>query len=71
MARAPFDASTPRRARGGSVPRGSLSPLCDASFVEAVASAPGLGADERREGHEGGHRDAALALDARDGRSDG
>ena len=53
LARAPFDASTPRRARGGSVPRGSLSPLCDASFVEAVATAPGVGADERREGREG------------------
>ena len=43
----------PRRARDESVPRRSLSPLCDASFVETVSTAPGVGADERREGHEG------------------
>ena len=53
MASTPYDARTPRRARGVSVQRGSLSPLCDTSFAEAVAPAPGAGADDMREGHEG------------------
>ena len=53
MARAPYDVRTPRRARGVCVQRGSLSPLCDTSFAEAVAPAPGAGADDLREGHEG------------------
>ena len=53
MARAPYDARTPRRARAVCVQRGSLSPLCDTSFAEAVAPAPGAGADDLREGHEG------------------
>ena len=53
MARAPYDARTPHRARGVSVQRGNLSPLCDTSFAEAVAPAPDAGADDMSEGHEG------------------
>ena len=54
MARAPYDARTRARARGVSVQRGSLSPLCDTSFAEAVAPAPDAGAkaDDTREGDE-------------------
>jgi hypothetical protein len=43
-ARAPNDVSMPRR--------GSLSPLCDALFVETVSTMPGVGAHEMRGGHE-------------------
>ena len=62
MARAPYDVRTPRRAAGVCVQRGSLSPLCDTSFAEAVAPAPGAGADDMREGHRRrrGHRDTRL-----------
>ena len=51
-ARAPNDVSMPRRARDESVPRGSLSPLCDALFVETVSTMPGVGAHEMRGGRE-------------------
>ena len=53
MARAPYGARTPHRARNGSVPRGNLFPLCDTPFAEAVAPAPDAGADDMSEGHEG------------------
>ena len=46
-------ARTPLRARDGIVQRGSLFPLCDTSFAEAVAPAPGAGAYGVREGREG------------------
>ena len=51
-ARAPNDVSIPRRARDESVPRRSVSPLCDALFVETVSTMPGAGAHEMRGGHE-------------------